>query len=70
MQGTIRHIRLDRGFGFIRPDGDRTGRGDHFFHVGALQGLPFDASLEGQTVEFDSEANIKGLAATNVRPAN
>ena len=43
MQGTIKRIIRDRGFGFIRTaDGQEV-----FFHRSSLQGLNFDALKEG-----------------------
>ncbi len=67
MQGTIHRIRADKGFGFIRPDGDH-GQGDHFFHRSALVDVVFDERLLNMLVEFDSTMNDKGLTAQNVRP--
>lgn len=50
-QGTIRSIRDDRGFGFIRPDG---GTKDIFFHSSAVEDRQFDQLREGQRVEFEA----------------
>ncbi len=50
-EGTIRTIREDRGFGFIRPDGERD---DIFFHADVVQGAPFDQLREGERVEFEA----------------
>jgi len=68
MLGTIDRLRVERGFGFIRPAKD-NGRGDHFFHCTAFTGAPFDERLIGMQVVFDSESCEKGLQAVNVRPA-
>jgi CspA family cold shock protein len=43
-QGTIRSIRDDRGFGFIRPDG---GTEDLFFHSSAVADQGFTRLREG-----------------------
>ncbi|MEX2174609.1 MAG: cold shock domain-containing protein [Pirellulaceae bacterium] len=67
MQGTIHRIKFDRGFGFVRPEGD-DGSGDHFFHCRDLCGLAFDQQLVGQRVEFDSSHSDKGLRAANIQP--
>jgi len=50
-QGTIRSIRDDRGFGFIRPDGATR---DIFFHSSAVEDRQFDQLREGQRVEFEA----------------
>lgn len=62
MQGTIKRIVRDRGFGFIRStDGQEV-----FFHRSTLRELAFDSIKEGQAVEFEMEAGDKGPRATNV----
>ena len=72
-KGTIKSVKTDRGFGFIRLDPrDVTpgiGRPDVFFHFRQLDnGLPFDESIIGQPVEFAIEDSEKGPRATDVRP--
>ena len=65
--GQIKRLAKDRGFGFIRPDGESE---DIFFHSSALQGGIFDQLNEGQNVEFDKEADPrdpKRSRAINVR---
>ena len=63
MQGTIKRIIRDRGFGFIR-----TAEGQEvFFHRSSLQGLNFDALKEGTSVELEVERGDKGPRATTVR---
>ena len=65
MQGTIKRIIRDRGFGFIR-----TAEGQEvFFHRSSLQGLNFDALKEGASVELEVERGDKGPRATAVRPS-
>jgi CspA family cold shock protein len=54
MTGDIKRLERDRGFGFIRPAGASE---DVFFHSSALQGLVFDDLREGQTVEFEKQAD-------------
>ena len=64
MQGTIKRVIRDRGFGFIRSsDGQEV-----FFHRSSLQEMNFDGLKEGEAVEFEVEQGEKGLRATNVRP--
>lgn len=65
MQGTIKRIIRDRGFGFIRSaEGQEV-----FFHRSGLKELTFDTLKEGESVEFDVERGEKGPRATNVRAA-
>jgi cold shock protein len=65
MQGTVKRLIRDRGFGFIRStDGQEV-----FFHRSALRLLNFDGIKEGQLVEFETESGEKGPRATSVRPA-
>ncbi len=65
MQGTIKRIVRDRGFGFIRS----TEGQEVFFHRSSLQQLNFDSLREGETVDFDIERGEKGPRATAVRGA-
>lgn len=63
MQGTIKRVIRDRGFGFIRAaDGQEV-----FFHRSSLQNLNFDSLREGDNVEFEVERGDKGPRAVNVR---
>lgn len=65
MQGSIKRVIRDRGFGFIRSaDGQEI-----FFHRSSLQNLSFDALKEGEPVEFEIEQGEKGLRAKVVRAA-
>jgi CspA family cold shock protein len=64
MQGTIKRVIRDRGFGFIRSsDGQEV-----FFHRSSLQQLNFEGLKEGDAVEFEMERGEKGPRAINVRP--
>ena len=63
MQGTIKRVIRDRGFGFIRStDGQEV-----FFHRSTLQQMNFDGLKEGEAVEFEMERGDKGPRATSVR---
>ena len=63
MQGTIKRVVRDRGFGFIRSsDGQEV-----FFHRSSLQQMDFDGLKEGEAVEFELERGEKGPRAANVR---
>ena len=64
--GQIKRLVKDRGFGFIRPDGEAT---DIFFHISSTEGA-FDALNEGQNVEFDKQPDPRDASrsrAINVR---
>jgi len=64
LTGTIKTLRADKGFGFIR---DSSGK-EIFFHASAIYGEGIDQLREGDGVEFDlGEAGPKGPRATNVR---
>jgi CspA family cold shock protein len=63
MQGTIKRIIRDRGFGFIRSSEGQ----EIFFHRSSLKQLTFDSLKEGEVVEFEMERGDKGPRATNVR---
>ncbi len=64
MQGTIKRVIRDRGFGFIRAaDGKEV-----FFHRSSLQHMNFDGLKEGEEVDFELEQGEKGPRATAVRP--
>jgi CspA family cold shock protein len=62
--GTIKTLRVDKGFGFIR---DSSGK-DIFFHASAIYGESIDMLREGDGVEFEvGQDGPKGPRATNVR---
>ena len=63
MQGTIKKVVRDRGFGFIHADDGR----EIFFHCSSLQQIDFDALKEGEKVEFDVERAEKGPRAVRVQ---
>jgi cold shock protein len=68
--GQIKRLAKDRGFGFIRPEGESD---DLFFHSSAVQGGMFDSLQEGQTVEFEKGADDRDprkSRALNVRVAS
>ncbi len=66
MNGTIKKLTLDRGFGFIRgEDGS-----EYFFHRSELVGgLRFDELKEGQRVSFEPHQADKGPRAAAIRAA-
>lgn len=67
-QGTIKTIRDDKGFGFIRPE---AGTQDLFFHSSAVEGGGFDQLREGDRVEYTEGTDPRNPGrsrAQSVRP--
>jgi CspA family cold shock protein len=65
MNGTIKRLVSDKGFGFIAA-GDGT---EYFFHQSACNEVPFSDLREGQAVTFERGQGPKGPRGENVRPA-
>jgi len=63
LEGKIKKLISDRGFGFITAEDGK----EVFFHSTALAGGDFDSLVEGTGVEFDLESGPKGPRAVNVR---
>ena len=63
MTGTIRTLRVDKGFGFIK---DSAGK-EYFFHQSAVYGEGLSDLREGDSVEFEVGQGPKGPRAENVR---
>lgn len=63
--GTVKWFNAKKGFGFITPD---DGSGDVFVHHSAIDMPGYKTLEDGQPVEFELMASVKGLAATKVRP--
>jgi cold shock protein len=63
MTGTIRTLRVDKGFGFIKDPGGK----DYFFHQSAVQWEAIDNLREGDSVEFEVGNGPKGPRADKVR---
>jgi CspA family cold shock protein len=66
MNGTIKKLVSDRGFGFIAREGEAK---DLFFHSKDVKGVTFDELREGDNVTFEVTQGEKGPAATNVERA-
>jgi CspA family cold shock protein len=64
MQGQIKKINAERGFGFIRS----TGGEEVFFHNSSVADGGFTSLREGQEVTFETETSPRGPRARNVRP--
>jgi CspA family cold shock protein len=63
MQGIIKNLRLDKGFGFITPS---EGGKDVFFHASDLKDIDFDSLTTGTVVSFEMGESAKGPKAVNV----
>ncbi len=66
MTGTIRTLRTDKGFGFIKDDSGQ----EYFFHHTAVQGGRMEDLREGDRVEFEAGQGPKGPRAENVTRAS
>ncbi len=66
MNGAIKNVSLERGFGFIRGDDGS----EYFFHRSELQAwLRFEDLKPGVRVEFATRQSDKGPRAAEIRPA-
>ena len=52
-QGTIKKLVIDRGFGFILPEGEPANGKDLFFHRTNVEGSGYDALREGALVTYE-----------------
>lgn len=57
MNGVIKRIVADKGFGFIRDE--RSGI-EYFFHRSALKNSDFDSITVGQEVTFEDVEGVGG----------
>ena len=62
MEGKIKKIMTQRGFGFIEVDEEK----DIFFHCSGLKNMDFEDLQEGDLVTFEVEESSKGLRAIDV----
>jgi cold shock CspA family protein len=70
VQGTVKNVVIDRGFGFITPHGPGD---DLFFHCKSIApDLAFDEQLKGRRVAYDVEMDQRRGRnhAVNVRAAD
>lgn len=63
MEGIVKRIVLDRGFGFIKA-GDGV---EYFFHRSTVVDGSFSGLREGQKVSFEISSSPKGPRAEEVR---
>ncbi len=64
MNGIIKRLVSDKGFGFIAPE---DGQKDVFFHSSALIDVAFDDLRVDDKVSFETEDSEKGPRAVNVQ---
>jgi len=63
MEGTIKTIVSDKGFGFITVEGEEK---DLFFHKNEVKVITFEELKVGDKVSFEKADSPKGFNATNV----
>lgn len=66
--GTVKFFNINKGFGFIAPDG---GGADVFVHVTALERAGMRSIAEGQKLSFEvvRDNRTGKSAAANLQPA-
>ncbi len=60
--GTVAR-KMDKGFGFIKVEGEEK---DLFFHMNDVEGTTFDELREGDEVQFEVGQSPKGPKAEKV----
>jgi len=63
MEGTIKKVIAEKGFGFITVDGEDK---DLFFHKNEVKDITFEELKEGDRVSFEKADSPKGPNATGV----
>jgi CspA family cold shock protein len=64
--GTVKWFNPNKGFGFIEPN---DGGKDVFVHITAVEKSGIGTLAEGQTIEYDVQAERGKEAAVNLRKA-
>jgi cold shock protein len=64
--GTVKWFNIQKGFGFIQPEG---GGKDVFVHVTAVQAAGLHSLDEGQRVSYEVVRERGKEAAANLKPA-
>jgi len=64
--GTVKWFNVQKGFGFIQPEG---GGKDVFVHITAVQAAGLNGLDEGQRVTFEVVRERGKEAAANLKPA-
>lgn len=63
MEGIIKTLVTDKGFGFITVDGEDK---DLFFHKNEISGVSYEDLKEGDRVSFEKADSEKGPNAVSV----
>ena len=65
--GTVKWVNVDKGYGFISPEG---GGNDAFVHISAVQAAGMQTLDRDQRVSFDLETDRSGkTSAVNIQSA-
>jgi len=64
--GNVTFFNMNKGFGFITPEG---GAKDVFVHVSAVEAAGMRSLSEGQRVSFEIQPDAKGSKAGNLGEA-
>jgi CspA family cold shock protein len=62
--GTVKFFNSGKGFGFVAPEG---GGKDVFVHASAVEAAGMSILSEGQRISFDTQADVKGAKAVNLK---
>jgi CspA family cold shock protein len=65
--GTVKFFNIDKGFGFIAPDG---GGNDSFVHISAVERAGMVTLQQDQRLTYEIETDQRGKSsAVNLQPA-
>ena len=64
-RGTVKWFNLQKGYGFIQPQGG--GGRDVFVHISAVEKAGLSTLNEGQIIEYDEVVNRGKTAAENLK---
>ena len=65
--GTVKFFSVDRGFGFIQPEGSGN---DAFVHMTAVQNAGMTTLNKDQRIRYDLESDARGkTSAVNLQEA-
>lgn len=66
--GTVKFFNVDKGYGFIAPDG---GGNDAFVHITAVERAGMPTLNQDQRVSYELEQDKRGkMSAVNLQPAD